>query len=111
MRRSAMSLRAKKKARIREMGGRITTVEEWLDLSAEEVTFLDMKIRLAEAVKARRRARKLSQAEAADLLGTSQGRVSKLERGRASLDQLTWSWLALGGSREELARVLGVEGR
>ena len=101
-----MALTSKKKARIREMGGRVTTVEEWLDLSSEEVDFLDMKIRLAEAVKERRRARHLSQAEAADLLGTSQGRVSKLERGLASLDQLTWSWLALGGSREELARVL-----
>ena len=101
-----MALNAKKKARIRELGGRITTVEEWLDLSAEEVAFLDMKIRLAEALKVRRRERRLSQAEAAELLGTSQGRVSKLERGRASLDQLTWCWLALGGSREELARVL-----
>ena len=101
-----MGLDSKKKARVREMGGRITTVEEWLDLSAEEVVFLDMKIRLAEALKARRRAQRLSQTEAADLLGTSQGRVSKLERGLASLDQLTWSWLALGGSTEELARVL-----
>lgn len=101
-----MTLTPKKRARIREMGGRVTTVEEWLDLSAEEVAFLDMKIRLAEAVKARRRARRLSQQEAAELLGTSQGRVSKLERGLASLDQLTWCWLALGGSREELGRVV-----
>jgi predicted XRE-type DNA-binding protein len=106
-RRSIVALDPKKKARIREMGGRITTVEEWLDLSGEEVAFLDMKIRLGEALKDRRRAQKLSQAEAAELLGTSQGRVSKLERGLASLDQLAWSWLALGGSREELAQVLG----
>ncbi len=51
-----MALDSKKKARIREMGGRITTVEEWLDLTAEDVAFLDMKIRLAEALKARRHA-------------------------------------------------------
>lgn len=87
-------------------GRPITTVEEWLDLTPEEVAVLDIRIRLAEALKARLEARKLSQAEAADLLGTSQGRVSKLARGGASLDQLAWSWLALGGSREELARVL-----
>jgi len=101
-----VSFSAKKKAQIREMGGRITTVEEWLDLTPEEVAVLDMKIGLAEALKVRRQARGLSQAEAAELLGTSQGRVSKLERGRASLDQLAWCWLALGGSREDLARVL-----
>lgn len=101
-----MKLSVKKQARLREMGGRVTRVEDWLDLTPEEVAYLDMKIRLAEAVRARRRGRRLSQEEAAELLGTSQGRVSKLERGFASLDQLARGWLALGGSRRELGRIL-----
>lgn len=49
---------------------------------------------------------KIGRGDGRALLGTSQGRVSKLERGLASLDQLTRSWLALGGSTEELGRVL-----
>jgi predicted XRE-type DNA-binding protein len=101
-----MSLSAKKKARIEAMGGRVTTVEEWLDLTPEEVAVIDMKIRLGEEIKARRRQKRLSQERVAKILKTSQGRVSKLEKGQATLDQLARSLVALGGSREEVARAI-----
>ena len=101
-----MPLNAKKKARIEAMGGRVTTVEEWLDLTPEEVALIDMKIRLGNELRALRRERRLSQEEAAKLLKTSQGRISKMERGQASLDQLTRSLLSMGESRKDLARVI-----
>jgi predicted XRE-type DNA-binding protein len=88
------------------MGGRVTTVEEWLALTPEEVAILDMKIRLGEELKSRRRKKKLSQERVAKILKTSQGRVSKLEEGQATLDQLTRSVLALGGSSKEVARAI-----
>ena len=50
-----MRLSAEKKVRIKAMGGTVTTVEEWLDFSPEEVAVIDMKIRLGEELKARRR--------------------------------------------------------
>ena len=46
-----MPLSAKKKARITAMGGRVTTVEEWLDLTPEEVAVIDMKIRLEKSAR------------------------------------------------------------
>jgi predicted XRE-type DNA-binding protein len=101
-----MTLSARKKARIEAMGGRVTTVEDWLDLTPEEVAVLDMKIRLGEQLKAQRRRRKLSQERAAKILHTSQGRVSKLEKGQATLDQLARSLLAMGGSKKEVARAI-----
>ncbi len=101
-----MPLSKQKKARIRAMGGRITSVEEWLHLTPEEVAVLDMKIRLGGEIKARRRRQRLSQQRAAKILKTSQGRVSRLERGQATLDQLARSLLALGGSPEEVARAI-----
>jgi predicted XRE-type DNA-binding protein len=101
-----MPLSAKKKARIETMGGRVTTVEEWLDLSPEEVAVIEMKIRLGEELRAQRRRKRLSQERVARILQTSQGRVSKLERGQATLDQLARSFLALGGSKEEVAKAL-----
>jgi predicted XRE-type DNA-binding protein len=101
-----MPLTAKKKARIEAMGGRVTTVEEWLDLAPQEVAILDMRIRLGEELKARRRASKLSQQGVAKILKTSQGRVSKLEKGQATLDQLARSVLALGGSSREVGRAI-----
>ena len=101
-----MTLSARKKARIEAMGGRVTTVEDWLDLTPEEIAVLDMKIRLGEQLKAQRRRRKLSQERAAKILHTSQGRVSKLEKGQATLDQLARSLLAMGGSKKEVARAI-----
>ncbi|MGB3562289.1 MAG: helix-turn-helix transcriptional regulator [Thermoanaerobaculia bacterium] len=101
-----MPLDSKKKARIKAMGGRVTTVEEWLDLSPEEVAIIDMKIRLGEELKALRRKKRISQEKAAKLLQTSQGRVSKMEKGQASLDQLAKSLLVMGESKKGLGRVI-----
>ena len=55
-----MSLSAEKEARIEAMGGRVTTVEEWLDLTPEEVAIIDMKIRLGEELKAQRKVFRLT---------------------------------------------------
>ena len=101
-----MALSGKKEARIRAMGGKVTTVEDWLDLTPGEVAIIDMKIRLGERLKAHRQSQQLSQEKAAKILQTSQGRISKLEKGQASLDQLVWSMLTLGGSRKELAHAI-----
>ena len=101
-----MGLHADKLKRVQEMGGRVTTVQEWLDLADEEVALLDMKIELGKKLEALRRRKKLTQQEVAELLQTSQGRVSKMERGQASLDQLAWSLLVMGESRERIARVI-----
>lgn len=101
-----MPLSAKKKARIKAMGGQVTTVEEWLDLTPHEVAIIDMKIRLGEELKAQRKKKRLSQEKAAKILKTSQGRVSKMERGQATLDQLAWSLLVLGESKKRVGQVI-----
>lgn len=101
-----MPLDAKKRARIERMGGRVTTVEEWLDLTPEEVAIIDMKIRLGEELRTRRKMKRLSQERVAEILKTSQGRVSKLERGQATLDQLARSVLALGASAKEVGQAI-----
>ncbi len=101
-----MPLSAEKEARIKAIGGRVTTAEEWLDLTPEEVVVIDMKIRLGEELKAQRKKRRLSQEKAAEMLKTSQGRISKLEKGQASLEQLVWSMLSLGGSKRRVAQAI-----
>ena len=101
-----MAISKEKRARIKAMGGRVTTVEEWLDLTPEEVAILDVKIRLGEELKALRKKKRLSQEAVAKMLHTSQGRVSKMEKGQASLDQLTWSLLVMGQSRRVLGRLI-----
>ena len=83
-----MTVSKEQRARIRAMGGKVTTVGEWLELSDEDVVIIDMKIQLGEELRGLRREQQLSQEMAAEVLHTSQGRVSKMEQGMASLDQL-----------------------
>lgn len=99
--------RAKEK-RLAKRGWKAGTAEEFLGLSPEESAYIDLKLRLAEALATRRKRRKLSQVQAAALLGTSQSRVSKMEAGEASvsIDLLIRSSLALGAAPGEIAKAI-----
>ena len=101
-----MPVSEKKRARIKAMGGKVTDASEWLDLSVEDVAIIDMKIQLGEGLRALRKKNHLSQEMAAEMLHTSQGRVSKMEKGMATLDQLARCLLMMGHSKEALARAL-----
>jgi transcriptional regulator with XRE-family HTH domain len=81
-------------------------VRELLALRDDEVVIVEMRLHLAEQVRARRLARGLSQRELAVLLGSSQPRVAHVERAGASLDLLIRALLVLGASRREIARAL-----
>jgi transcriptional regulator with XRE-family HTH domain len=86
----------------------VGTAEEFLGLSSAEAAYVELRLKLGEALRARRRRRSLSQAELARLLRSSQSRVAKMEGGDpgVSLDLLIRSLLALGVSRRDLARVI-----
>jgi predicted XRE-type DNA-binding protein len=82
------------------------SVEELLGLTAEESTIVEMRVRLSESVRERRRAKRLTQRELARRIGSTQPRVAKLEQAGASLEMLMRALLALGASRKEIARLL-----
>ena len=65
-------------------------------------------MQLSDAVRSLRRKSKLTQVQFAELLGSSQSRVAKIEAGdpSVSLDLLTLSMLALGASKKDVARAL-----
>lgn len=101
-------MREDKKKRLEAGGWRVGTVEEFLELSAEESEYIELKLSLSEGVRRRRAERRLTQAEMAKLLKSSQSRIAKMEAGdpSVSLDLLVRSLLALGASRSELARLI-----
>jgi transcriptional regulator with XRE-family HTH domain len=84
-------------------------VQDFLDLSPEEALLIDIRARLAVALAERRQQRKLTQAELALQVGSSQSRVAKMEAGdrSVSLDLLVRALLTLGTTRQELAKVIG----
>lgn len=96
-----------KKAKALEADGwRIGTVQELLELSDDEMAYIDIKVALAEALKEKRTKKRLTQKALAELVGSSQPRVASMEKGEGTLDALVRSLLALGASPKEIARRL-----
>jgi DNA-binding XRE family transcriptional regulator len=98
-----------RKARLAAGGWRIGSAAEFLGLSKEEAAFVEMKLALARCLRELRIRRKLSQARVAELVGSSQSRVAKMESGDPSvtIDLLLRSVLAVGASPRDVARALG----
>ncbi len=97
-----------KKAKLAKKGWKVGTVAEFLDLSAEESAYIEMKLALSAKLKERRRRKKLTQAQLATAIESSQSRVAKMEAGdpTVSIDLLVKSLLALGISKKELGRTI-----
>jgi DNA-binding XRE family transcriptional regulator len=99
----------KKKDRLKAAGWKVGSTREFLGLSQEEATFIELKLALARSLKLRRQRRGLTQAELATRLKSSQSRVAKMEAAdpTVSIDLLLRSLFALGASTKDLARIIG----
>ena len=85
-----------------------TDVEEMLGLSPEDLVIVEFRAALAIALQRARKRKKLTQEEAAELVGTSQAQVSKMEAGQSSvtIDRLIKALAALGVSRPTILKAL-----
>jgi DNA-binding XRE family transcriptional regulator len=101
-------MRRSKKEKLESKGWRVGTAQEFLGLSDDEAAYVELRLRLADSLKNRRKRRKLTQAGLARLIQSSQSRVAKMESGdrSVSLDLLIRSLLALGASNRDLARTI-----
>jgi DNA-binding XRE family transcriptional regulator len=97
-----------KRTALKKKGWRLGTAAEFLELSAEEVGVIELKLDLGHALKERRKKKRLTQAAFAKAISSSQSRVAKMEAGdpSVSLDLLIKSMLTLGASRREVANVI-----
>jgi hypothetical protein len=82
------------------------SVQELLGLTDQESILVEMRVRLSESVRARRRAKRLTQRQLAERIGSTQPRVARLEQAGASIEMLLRALLALGASRREIAKLL-----
>lgn len=98
-----------KKARLARNGWRVGSVQEFLELSAEESALIELKLALSGDLRERRLARGVTQQELARRLGSSQSRVAKMEAADSSvsMDLLVRAHLALGATPRDLARAIG----
>ena len=98
-------MRKAKRTRLEEKGWKVASVEEFLDLTPEEVAYIEVKLRLSENLRMRRTRQKLSQTAVAKRINSSQSRVAKMEAGdpSVSIDLLIRTLFALGASDKDVA--------
>ena len=97
-----------KKDRLASAGWRVGDAADFIELSAEELAFVELKLALADYLREIRTRDGRTQAQVARLLGSSQSRVAKMEAADASvsIDLLVRSLLVLGASRSEVGSVI-----
>ncbi len=105
-------MKAAKRKRLEGAGWQVGSTDDFLKLSKEEAAFVEMKLALADSVRRRRQARRLTQTQLANKVGSSQSRIAKMEVADASvsIDLLMKTLLSMGASRTELARVISRSG-
>lgn len=101
-------MREDKKERLEKQGWKVGTAAEFLGLSSEESVYIELKLRLGDHLRRKRKQGKMTQVELARRIHSSQSRVAKMEKGdpSVSIDLLVRSLIALGDSDRDLARVI-----
>lgn len=97
-----------KKARLEACGWRVGSAEEFLGLTPEEAAYIELRLKLSDAVREYRKRKRLTQVQLAELLESSQSRIAKVEAAdeSVSLDLLIRTLLVLGATHQDLAKVI-----
>jgi len=96
----------KKEKELKSKGYKIASTGEFLGLSKEESEYIELKLALSQALAEKRKQRKLTQIQLAEMLKSSQSRIAKMENGdpSVSLDLLIKSLLAMGATKKSIAK-------
>jgi hypothetical protein len=96
-----------KRRRLEEKGWKIGTVEEFLGLTPEEVTLIEIKLALSESLRERRK-QQMTQTQLAQKLQSSQPRIARAEQGdrSVSFDLLLRAMLATGATPQEIGQII-----
>lgn len=97
-------MNAGKRKKLEDAGFSVGGTQNFLELTDEEMAYIEIKRSLSRHLQEKRKARKLTQNKAAELLHTSQSRFAKMEHAEksVSIDLLVRANLALGATPKEL---------
>lgn len=101
-------MQVSKRKKLEAAGWKVGSANEFLDLTADETAYIEMKLTLSHSLRQRRLKSKLSQIELAKLVHSSQSRIAKMEAGdpSVSIDLIMKSLLALGASPKDVAKTI-----
>lgn len=96
-----------KKRRLESQGWKVGTVQDFLELTPEESTLIEIRLALSKSLKTRRK-NLMTQTELAKKLQSSQPRIAKAENGdnSVSIELLIRAMLAIGASPQEIGQVI-----
>lgn len=100
------------KKRIKELeqkGWKVGGIKDFLELSEEELAYIELKIILSEMVKDLREQQGITQVNAAKIINSSQSRISKIEAADSSvsIDLQIRSLFKLGATKKEIGKRIG----
>ncbi|NBC66400.1 MAG: helix-turn-helix domain-containing protein [Bacteroidetes bacterium] len=98
----------KRKQQLEEKGFRVGSTADFLELSPEEETYIDIRLDISNMVKTQRAKRGWTQEQLARAIGSSQSRIAKLEGGDPgiSMDLMIKALLRLGTSKKQIGKLL-----
>ena len=101
-------MNAEKRKRLEAAGWRFGSAADFLAMTPQEEAYVELKLHLADALEAKRKAKGLTQKALAARLKSSQSRVAFMERGdpTVSVDLILRALFNLGVSRKELAKAI-----
>jgi len=97
----------KKRERLETHGWKVGTVAEFLELTEEEAALVEIKLALSRSLR-QRREKRMTQAELAGKIKSSQPRIAKAEVGdrSVSIELLMRAILATGATPKEIGKVI-----
>ena len=96
-----------KQLRLEKKGWKVGTVAEFLNLTPEEETLIEIKLALSRSLK-RRRQQHMTLADLAERVHSSEPKLAKAEEGDASISMelLVKAILATGGTPQDIGRAI-----
>ena len=97
-----------KRKALEAAGFRFGDAADFLELTEEERRLVELRVKLAQAIRRRREQSELSQKQVAARIKSSQPRVARIEAAASdvSLDQMFRGLFAVGGTVEDLVESL-----
>ena len=97
-----------KRKKLEAAGWSVGSTADFLGLTEAEETLVEMRLALASALRTRRIESRLTQAELAKRIGSSQSRIGKMEAAApdVSLELLVKSLVSLGVTRSEIGKMI-----
>lgn len=101
-------MRSNKQKKLESKGWKVGTSVDFLELTAEEAAYVELKLSLSKSLKEIRKRKHLTQKEFAKLIKSSQSRVAKMESGdpSVSLDLLFKSLFSIGATKNDIVKAV-----